>query len=157
MNIIIQIVSYKEIIKSLKVSDLNTGRKWTLSLKDGTTETFIDIRRKVGNQIIRIYLLDNVLTEERIVKISASLRGPKNEFKDFAKFFILRIQDEGDEIRFLTETGIYQNMRIVGTNSEKILQLDTEEIVRKFTESLNTPEKYGTTFIVNEDSEIKPK
>ena len=136
---------------------MSSQRKWTLLLKDGSSETFTDIRRKVGNQIIRIYLLDGVLIEERIERISASLRGPKNEFKDFAKFFILRIQDESDEIRFLTETGIYENMRIVGTNSEKITHLDTEEIVEKYTEALNNPEKYNTTFIVNDDSEIKPK
>jgi hypothetical protein len=126
-------------------------------MKDGSTETFIDIRRKVGNQIIRIYLLDEVLTEDRIEKISASIRGPKNEFKDFAKYFILRIQDENNEIRFLTETGIYENMRIVGTNSEAISQLETDEIVNKYTEALTTPEKFNTTFIVNEDSDIKPK
>jgi hypothetical protein len=124
-------------------------------MKDGSKETFIDIRRKVGNQIIRIYLLDGVLTKERIEKISASLRGPKNEFKDFAKFFILRIQDD-DEIRFLTETGIYENMRIVGTNSEKIIQLDTDDIVKKYTNALSNPEKYETTFLISDDSKIKP-
>jgi hypothetical protein len=126
-------------------------------LKEGSTETFIDIRRKVGNQIIRIYLLDDALKEERIEKISASIRGPKGEFKDFAKFFILRIQDEIGEIQFLTETGIYENMRIVGTNSDEISQLSTDEIVDRYTEALKTPEKFNTMFIVNEDSEIKPR
>ena len=157
MNIIIQIVSYRMGLELSKVYELSSGRKWVLTLKDGSIETFIDIRRKVGNQIIRIYLLDGVLTEERIEKISASIRGPKSEFKDFAKYFILKIQDENDEILFLTETGIYENMRIVGTNSEIVSQLDTEEIVQKYTDALTTPEKYSTMFIMNEDSEIKPK
>jgi phosphoribosyl 1,2-cyclic phosphodiesterase len=120
-------------------------------------ETFLDIRRKVGNQIIRIYLLDDALTEERIERINATLRGPKKEFKDFAKYFILRIQENGDEIRFLTETGIYENMRIVGTDSQKIAQMETEEIVGKYTDALKIPEKYNTSFILNTDSEIIPK
>ena len=117
----------------------------------------MDIRRKVGNQIIRIYLLDGVLIEERIQRIVASLRGPKNEFKNFAKYFILRIVDEGDEIRFLTETGIYQNMRIVGTNSQMIAQMETDEIVEKYTNALKMPEKHSVSFILNNDSEIMPK
>ena len=136
---------------------MSSKRKWTLTSKDGSTETFTDIRRKVGNQIIRIYLLDKSLTDERTEVINASLRGPKNEFKNFDKFFILHIQDEGEEIRFLTETGIYENMRIVGTNSERILELDTDQIVEKYTDALTSPEKYNTKFIVNEDSVIKPK
>jgi hypothetical protein len=136
---------------------LSSRRKWTLSFNDGSIEIFSDIRRKVGNQIIRIYLLDGVLTEERIEKINASLRGPKNEFKDFSNFFILQIQEEEEEIRFLTETGVYENMRIVGTNSEKIIKMDTEEIVKKFTDALVIPDRYRTTFIVNDDFDIKPK
>ena len=136
---------------------MSSGCKWTLTLNDGSIQTFSDIRRKVGNQIIRIYLLDEVLTAERIRKVNASLRGPKDEFKDFAKFFVLQIQDKGTEIQFLTETGVYENMRIVGTDSENIIELDTEEIVKKYTDALATPEDYSTTFIVNEDSTLKPK
>ena len=157
MNIIIQIVSYSEKYEKMKVSTLSSKRKWTLSLKDGSMETFLDIRRKVGNQIIRIYLLNGVLTEDRIERINGSLRGPKNEFKDFAKYFILRLQDNGDVIRFLTETGIYENMRIVGTDSQKVTQMETEEIVGKYTEALSMPEKYNISFILNDDSEIIPK
>jgi len=139
------------------VCEMSSGCKWTLTLNDGSIQTFSDIRRKVGNQIIRIYLLDEVLTAERIRKVNASLRGPKDEFKDFAKFFVLQIQDKGTEIQFLTETGVYENMRIVGTDSENIIELDTEEIVKKYTDALATPEDYSTTFIVNEDSTLKPK
>lgn len=114
----------------------------------------MDIRRKVGNRIIRAYLLDSVIKENRIERIQASLRGPKDKFQDFAKFLILRANVQKAEIRILAETGVYENLRIVGTDSDAVAELEPEEIVKIFTDALMELESYDTSLLLSIDSRL---
>ncbi len=126
--------------------------KWTLKHKNGTVEEFIDIRRKVGNRIIRAHLIRHFIEQERYTKIHASLRGPKDEFKDFARFFILEAQWQESPLRLLVEYGVYENLRIVGTDTESLLEKEANEIINMFTEIVRASDKYGARLIINEDS-----
>jgi hypothetical protein len=134
---------------------MSTGPTWKLQKEDTTIDEFIDVRRKVGNQIIREYLLDNVANDNTIIRVSGRLRGPKNEFKDFAKFLILQVNIEGSTERFLAETGIYENLRIVAVDSTKLANRDSKDLLNIFTEALENPEKYNTTLILSDDSEVR--
>ncbi|MHA1770259.1 MAG: hypothetical protein ACTSYL_01890 [Candidatus Thorarchaeota archaeon] len=131
--------------------------KWKLKNADGTIEEFIDIRRKVGNQVIRAYLLDELLQKERTRQIQVSLRGPKDEFKDFAKHFILQAHHDNNEFKILAEFGVYENLRIVGTDSLSIYDMDAADIINLFTEAVQSPEQYGTILLVSEDSKLVTK
>ncbi len=115
---------------------------------------FIDIRRKVGNQVLRAYLLDGLLQTERMQQIKASLRGPKNDFQDFARYIVVRGQRGGTSFAFLAETGVYENLRIVGTESHDIAELAPEEIISVFTEALRHPEEFSTVLAVSSDSRL---
>ncbi|MCF2136168.1 MAG: hypothetical protein K9W43_02920 [Candidatus Thorarchaeota archaeon] len=130
---------------------------WKLKNADGTIEEFSDIRRKVGNQVIRAYLLDELLQKGRTIHIQASLRGPKNEFKDFAKHFILQAQHNNSEFKILAEFGVYENLRIIGTNSSTIYDMDAADIINLFTEALQSPEQYRATLLVSEDTKLVTK
>lgn len=134
---------------------MSTEPTWKLQKEDTTIDEFIDVRRKVGNQIIREYLLDNVANDNAIVRVSGRLRGPKNEFKDFAKFLILQVNIEGSTGRFLAETGVYENLRIVAVDSTKLATRDSKDLINIFTEALENPEKYNTTLILSDDSEVR--
>ncbi len=128
---------------------------WKLKFQDGTVQEFIDIRRKVGNQIVRAYLLKPVLESQSITRAEISLRGPKNEWKDFAKFLVLRVTKGENEFGILAETGVYENLRIVGTDSEEIAQKSPSEITQAFTEALKDPQGCSAVIILSTDSKVK--
>jgi hypothetical protein len=132
-----------------------SGDTWKLVKEDSTVDEFIDIRRKVGNQIIRAYLLNNVIESDRVRKVSAKLRGPKNEFKDFDNFLIIHIKKGGFEYKVLAEAGVYENLRIVATDSEEFAQRTPDEVIRAFTNALEEPEPKNTTLILSRDSKIQ--
>ncbi|MHA1963021.1 MAG: hypothetical protein ACXACG_08415 [Candidatus Thorarchaeota archaeon] len=134
---------------------MTPGPAWTLQKNDSTIDEFIDVRRKVGNQIIREYLLDNVVKNNTIIRVSGKLRGPKNEFKDFAKFLILQISLDGASARFLAEAGVYENLRIVAIDSNNLAERNSEDLIGIFTEALENPEQYNTTLILSDDSTVR--
>ena len=134
---------------------MNPGPKWTLQKDDSTTVEFIDIRRKVGNQVIREYLLDTVVKKNSIIRVPGKLRGPKNEFKDFAKFLILEISVDGSPAQFLAEAGVYENLRIVAVNSNSLADQSADDLIRIFTEALQNPEQYNSTLILSDDSTVR--
>ena len=117
-------------------------------------EEFIDIRRKVGNQVIRAYLLNGVKEKGRVERVSGRLRGPRDEFKDFSGFLILHVRNENSEFRVLAETGIYENLRIVATDSEELAQQSSESVIRAFTDALEHPEANNTQLILSKDSKV---
>lgn len=125
---------------------------WKLQKDDSTVEEFIDIRRKVGNQVIREYLLDKVVRSNTIIRIPGKLRGPKNEFKDFAKFMILKMSVDGVAASFLAETGVYENLRIVAVDSNSLADRKSEDLISIFTEALENPDIYNSTLILSNDS-----
>ena len=134
---------------------MSSQRTWKLKFQDGTVQEFIDIRRKVGNQIVRAYLLEPILKSQRITRTEISLRGPKDEWMDFAKFLILRVTEGENEFSILAETGVYANLRIVGTDSEEIAQEPPSEITQAFTEALKDPQGYGAVVVLSIDSKLK--
>jgi len=134
---------------------MNPGPTWKLQKEDSTIDEFIDIRRKVGNQVIREYLLDSVAKSDMVVRIPGRLRGPKNEFKDFAKFLILQVTIDGSSERFLAESGVYENLRIVAVDSHNLADRNSEELINIFTAALENPEEYNTTLILSDDSIVR--
>ncbi|MFX1482834.1 MAG: hypothetical protein ACFFCP_06545 [Promethearchaeota archaeon] len=122
---------------------------------DSTIEEFIDIRRKVGNQIIRKYLLNAMIESNRIERVSGKLRGPKNQFKDFAKFLILRVSIDGTQTKFLAESGVYENLRIVAISPNVAAEKTADELIRLFTNALEHPESYDSILVLSEDSKIQ--
>ncbi|MFX0108006.1 MAG: hypothetical protein ACFE7R_06970 [Candidatus Hodarchaeota archaeon] len=134
-----------------------TTRLWKLTTSDGTVHEFRDIRRKVGHQIIRAYLLEDALKKNRVEKLDASLRGPKNEFKNFDNFLILRAKGEGSEFRILVEANVYDNLRIVGTDSENIAEKTPDEIVETFTVVLENLDTHSATLIISKNSDVKTR
>ncbi|MBE0527022.1 MAG: hypothetical protein IH631_08775 [Candidatus Thorarchaeota archaeon] len=134
---------------------MTSGPTWKLVKDDSSIDEFIDIRRIVGNQVIRAYLLDDIIGSHRVEKIPGKLRGPKNEFKDFAKFLIVRVNNGDLEFNILAEAGVYENLRIVGTDSEVLAMKTQEEVIKIFTDALEEPEKNDTKLILSNDSEIK--
>jgi hypothetical protein len=133
---------------------MNSGLTWKLQKDDSDIDEFIDIRRKVGNQIIRKYLLDNVMNSNRVIRIQGKLKGPKNEFKDFAKFLILRISVDDVTTKFLAESGVYENLRIVAIDSMNVAQQSSEYLLELFTDALENPESYETMIILSDDSTV---
>ncbi len=113
---------------------------------------FIDLRRKVGNNIIRAYLLQPVMKSDRIRVVSARLKGPGDAFKDFAKFLIVRTKYSGRPVQLLVETGVYENLRIVATDDMSISELTAREIIELFTESLMNPDVHELLIFKSGDS-----
>ncbi|TFF92144.1 hypothetical protein EU545_01815 [Candidatus Thorarchaeota archaeon] len=134
---------------------MSSNPTWKLVNGDESVDEFIDIRRKVGNQIIRAYLLKNLMKSDRVQRIPGRLRGPKNEFKDFDKFLILKVDDGSSTTRFLAESGVYENLRIVGTDSEDLAVATPEEITDTFTTALQEPEQNGVTLILSHGSKVR--
>ena len=89
------------------------------------------------------------------MRIKAVLRGPKDEFKDFASFLVVKTSSRKNKFEILAETGIYENLRIVGTDSEKIANLPPEAIVKSFTDALQEPKSHKTSLILSYDSKIR--
>lgn len=134
---------------------MNSEPTWKLLKDDSTIDEFIDIRRKVGNQVIREYLLDTVVKSNAIIRVPGKLRGPKNEFKNFAKFLILQLSIDGASARFLAESGVYENLRIVAVDSNNLAARNSEDLISIFTEALENPEQYSTTLVLSDDSTIR--
>ena len=134
---------------------MSSNPTWKLVNGDDSIEEFIDIRRKVGNQIIRSYLLKDIVGSQRVERIPAKLRGPKNEFKDFDKFLILKMSDGKSTLRILAESGVYENLRIVGTDSEELAAAAPEKITELFTAALEDPEPSDTRLIISDKSKVK--
>ncbi len=132
-----------------------SGAIWKLVKEDSVVDEFIDIRRKVGNQVIRAYLLNRVIEGNRVKKVAGKLRGPKDEFKDFDNFLIVHVKNGESEFRVLAEAGVYENLRIVATDSEEFAQRTPEEVIRAFTNALEEPEPNNTTLILSKDSKIR--
>lgn len=132
-----------------------SGPTWKLVKDDSSVDEFIDIRRIVGNQVIRAYLLNDIIESHRVEKIPGKLRGPKNEFKDFAKFLIVKIRNGDLEFNILAEAGVYENLRIVGTDSKILAMKTRDEVIKIFTDALEEPDKNDTKLILSNDSEIK--
>ncbi|MGD9397270.1 MAG: hypothetical protein PVJ05_12635 [Candidatus Thorarchaeota archaeon] len=124
-------------------------------MNDSSVEEFIDIRRKVGNQIIRDYLLDSIVKSDNVIRVPGKLRGPKDEFKDFANFLILQISIEGSSARFLAEAKVYENLRIVAVDSNNFAEKSPEELIEIFTEALENPDPYNTTLVLSDDSTVR--
>jgi hypothetical protein len=134
---------------------MTSGPTWKLVNDDSSIDEFIDIRRIVGNQVIRAYLLDDIMDTRRVEKIPGKLRGPKNEFKDFAKFLIVKMKNGNSEFKILAEAGVYENLRIVGTNSEELAKKSRDEVIKIFTDALEDPELNDTKLILSNDSEVR--
>jgi hypothetical protein len=127
---------------------------WKLRLPDGGVEAFIDIRRKVGNRILRAYLLEQTKEKGRVTILDGSLRGPKDEFKDFSKFLILEAESDSEIFRFLVEAAVYENIRIVGTDRDFIAAKSSEELIQIFTDAMQNPDTWNSQLIVSPDSKI---
>jgi len=134
---------------------MTLGPTWKLVNGDSSIDEFIDIRRIVGNQVIRAYLLDDIMDTHRMKKIPGKMRGPKNEFKDFAKFLIIKIKNGDLECKILAEAGVYENLRIVGTDSEELAKKTRDEVIKTFTDALENPELNDTKLILSNDSEVR--
>ena len=134
---------------------MTSGPTWKLVNDDSSIDEFIDIRRIVGNQVIRAYLLDNIMETRRVEKIVGKLRGPKSEFKDFAKFLIVKIKNGESEFKILAEAGVYENLRIVGTDSTALTKKSRDEVIKIFTDALEDPELNDTKLILSNDSEVR--
>jgi hypothetical protein len=128
---------------------------WKLVKEDSTIDEFIDIRRKVGNQVIRAYLLKSVIETNRVERTPGKLRGPKDEFKDFANFLILHVKVGESEFRVLAEAGVYENLRIVATDSEEFSQRTPDEMIKAFTNALEQPDLNNTILILSKDSKVR--
>lgn len=126
-------------------------------MENGEIEEFIDIRRKVGNRIIRAYLLDPIIKEQKIATVKASLRGPKDEFKDFDKYIILNAMRDGRQFRILAETGVYENLRVVGTDSADLAAKSPDELERHFTDALKDPTAWNTSITISSGNKVCPK
>lgn len=134
---------------------MTSGLTWKLVNDDSSIDEFIDIRRIVGNQVIRAYLLDEIMETRRVEKIAGKLRGPKNEFKDFAKFMIVKMKNGDSELKILVEAGVYENLRIVGTDSEQLTNKTRDEVIKIFTDALENPDLNDTKVILSNDSEVR--
>ncbi|MHA2378701.1 MAG: hypothetical protein ACXADS_05455 [Candidatus Thorarchaeota archaeon] len=124
---------------------------------DGVIIEFQDIRRKVGNQIIRAYLLEKSFESGRIERTKASLRGPRDEFKNFDDFFVLRATSENIKFRVLIEANVYQNLRVVATDSDSIAQKEPADIVEVVTDALTHPDEYQSTLLLSQNSRVQAK
>jgi len=91
----------------------------------------------------------------RVEEIPGKLRGPKNEFKDFAKFLIVKMKNGNSEFRILAEAGVYENLRIVATDSEELTKKSRDDIIKIFTDALENPELNETKVILSNDSEVR--
>lgn len=131
-----------------------TRKTWTLTRADGQEETFIDIRKKVGNQIVRAYLLERITASGAIDRMKATLKGPKSEFKDFDRYLILSVQNGLDSYRILAQAKVYENLRIVATDNEAVSEGNPEDIIKLFTEPLEDPASYDARLVISETSVV---
>ena len=134
---------------------MSSAGVWKLKSKDGTVKTFFDIRRKVGNKIVRAYLLKPLIEGGRVQLIQVTLKGTKDEFKDFADFLIMKAHDELGDYGMLVEAGVYENLRIVGADREEMSRLQPDDLLRIFTEALSDPSAHDTVLLLDADSKVR--
>ncbi|RDE12020.1 MAG: hypothetical protein C4K47_08830 [Candidatus Thorarchaeota archaeon] len=135
---------------------MSSAGTWRLKSEDGNVRTFFDIRRKVGNKIIRAYLLKTMIEEGRVQRIRATLKGPKDEFKDFADFLVLGAHGEQGDFHMLVEAGVYENLRIVGTDKEELHQIQPDALLAMFTDALENPASHDAMLFLSVDSRVRP-
>ncbi len=136
---------------------MSSRSTWKLKAADGTVTEFQDIRRKVGNQIIRAYLLKAAISGDRVERIQATLRGPKNEFKDFDNFFVLWAKSDAGEFQILVEANVYENLRIVATDTSAIAEKEPADIVTVLTEALGQLDLHATKLVMSHNSRVRIK
>ena len=68
---------------------------------------------------------------------------------------ILKIKNGKAEYRILAEAGVYENLRIVGTDSEELTKKSREDLIEIFTDALQEPDKNDTRLILSTDTEVK--
>ncbi|MHA1577147.1 MAG: hypothetical protein ACTSU3_07285 [Candidatus Thorarchaeota archaeon] len=134
---------------------MTSQKYWKLKHEDGSLEEFMDLRRKVGNRVLRAYLLETISDDERVERITISVRGPKDEFKDSAKFLVLKAFENKVGFRILVEAGVYENLRIVGTDSQQLAEKEPDEIIGIFTDALKNLEDWNTSIVISNDSMVK--
>jgi len=100
--------------------------QWIIKTNDDDI-VFFDTRRKTGAYIIREYVLDNLINEDRVSEIHATLITPDGKWRDIEKFVIVENND-----KFLVETKVYDNIRIVGVSSEELSKQTKEDIYNAF-------------------------
>ena len=100
--------------------------QWIIKTNDDDI-VFYDTRRKTGAYIIREYVLDNLINEDRVSEIHATLITPDGKWRDIEKFVIVENND-----KFLVETKVYDNIRIVGVSSEELSKQTKEDIYNAF-------------------------
>lgn len=105
--------------------------------------------------MIRAYLLNKAIESNRVETVGGKLRGPKGEFKDFDNFLIVHVKNGESEFKVLVEAGVYENLRIVATDSEEFAQRTPEEVIRAFTNALEEPEPNNTTLILSKNTKIR--
>lgn len=134
---------------------MSSSGTWNLKFADGTSREFIDIRQLVGNKIIRAYVLKPLLELARVEWVKASLRGSKGEFKDFAYFLVLKARDSQGELMFLAEAGVYQNLRIVGTDRRDLTKRPGSEVIDIFTNASSDPKAHDAILVLSTDSRVR--
>jgi len=134
---------------------MSSSGTWNLKFADGTSREFIDIRQLVGNRLIRAYVLKPLFELARVQRVKASLRGFKGEFKDFADFLVLAAQDSQGELMFLAEAGVYENLRLVGTNRRDMSARSASEVIDIFTNASSDPKAHDAILVLSTDSKVR--
>ncbi len=104
--------------------------QWVIQT-DAEDLVFYDTRRKTGTYIIREYILNKVIESGRTSEITGKLITPDKKWRDIEKFVIVT-----NENKFLIETKVYDNIRIVGVSSEELASRNKDEIYNAFLKSL---------------------
>ncbi len=132
-----------------------TPHAWKLKYEDGHVDEFTDVRRKVGNIVIRAFLLKGLLESQNVERVTAQLRGPKDEFKDFDRFAVLAGVSGGVPFKILVESGVYENLRIVAADGGHVLTMGPREMVEVFTRVLMHPADYSAGLVVSVSSRVR--
>jgi hypothetical protein len=67
----------------------------------------------------------------------------------------VQARENGLEFQILVEAGVYENLRIVATDSEELAGWSSDKVIRTFTNALEKPESNHTSLILSTDSKIK--
>lgn len=102
-------------------------------------------------------MLKIAFAQNKVDKVKASLRGPKDEFKDFDDFLVISAEQSGEKFRILVEANVYENLRIVGTDSERFAEGNPETIVGVFTSVLTDVDIHNTRLLLSESTKVQVK
>jgi hypothetical protein len=105
---------------------------------------------------VRAYLLKPLLEESRVQRMKATLRGPKDEFKDFADYLVLKAHSKWGDFQMLVEAGVYDNLRIVGADREEMNQRQPDELLAMFADALEDPTSHDVVLLISTDSRVRP-